>query len=210
MISKYPQSRKDHWEKVYTEKDENQVSWFQEKPVVSLEWIQELQPEPDSRVLDVGGGDSRLVDHLLSAGYRDITVLDISSRALDRSKSRLGTKGEAIHWMEADAVNITMEAPVDLWHDRAAFHFLTEEADIRSYVRGMKKGIKPGGHAIIATFSKAGPTRCSGIPVQQYAPGDLEALLAPEFELLRSRTMDHETPSGNSQNFLFTAFRRKS
>lgn len=210
MISKHPQSRKDHWEKVYSEKEENQVSWFQEKPAISLDWIQEMQPDPNSRVLDVGGGDSRLVDYLLETGYHNITVLDISSKALDRSKSRLGKKAERVQWMEADAVNFSLEAPVDLWHDRAAFHFLTEEQDIGSYIQLIKEGVKPGGHAIIATFSKAGPTRCSGISVQQYDQGDLEALLAPEFELIKSRNFDHQTPSGTTQNFLFTAFRKKS
>ncbi len=187
-----------------------EVSWFQEKPLISLQWISELQPGKDARILDVGGGDSRLVDFLLQDGYRGITVLDISEKALQRAQERLGEQARLVRWMEVDAVDFVIDGPVDLWHDRAAFHFLTDEADIKSYVRLLKEGVKAGGHAIIATFSKEGPTRCSGIPIKQCDTGELEDLLAPEFELRKFRPLEHQTPSGAKQHFTFTAFRRVS
>lgn len=210
MISKYPKERKEHWESIYTKKSSDEVSWYQERPETSLAWIKELSPGPDSEILDVGGGDSRLPDVLLESGYKKITVLDISGNALMRSKARMGEKAQFISWVEGDVVEFTLQFQVDVWHDRAAFHFLTENEDIAQYVKRIKDGVKEGGHAIIATFSKEGPKKCSGIEIRQYTSEELSALLSPEFELVKSETLDHATPSGSEQNFLFTAFRRIS
>jgi ubiquinone/menaquinone biosynthesis C-methylase UbiE len=201
-------SRQAHWSQIYTSKRENEVSWFQENPAPSLELIAEAGVAPLSAVVDVGGGASRLVDALLEKGFRDITVLDISEAALAAAKARLGERGQSIRWVVADVTEWRPEAAAfDLWHDRAAFHFLTEAGDRTAYVARMTRAVKPGGHAIIATFALDGPERCSGLPVQRYDGRSVGEAIGDRFELIRTRPEVHVTPWGAKQSFQFSLFR---
>ena len=202
------ESRQAHWQNVYTSKSENEVSWFQESPAPSLALIAELDTPPDADIIDIGGGASRLVDHLLDLGFHDVTVLDLSAAALDAAKARLGERAGRAHWFVADAT--TWEPPriYDLWHDRAAFHFLTEARDRDAYIARLRQGLKIGGHAIMATFALDGPEKCSGLPVMRYDAARLGQTLGPEFMLLQSGRSDHATPWGSQQHFQFSVFRR--
>jgi trans-aconitate methyltransferase len=186
--------RKSHWQAVYTTKAEHEVSWFQENPAPSLELIDLLGPMPESALVDIGGGASRLVDSLLARGFHDVTVLDISAAALDAARARLGEQASRVQWVVADVTKWSPARTFDLWHDRAAFHFLTDPADRSAYVSRMKQAIKPGGHAIIAAFAIDGPEKCSGLPVHRYDAAGLAGELGEGFELLDSRRHDHSTP----------------
>ena len=200
--------RKSHWQAVYTTKAEHEVSWFQENPAPSLELIDLLRPRPESAIVDIGGGVSRLVDSLLARGFHDVTVLDISAAALDATRARLGKQASRVQWVVADVTKWSPARTFDVWHDRAAFHFLTDPADRSAYVSRMKQAIKPGGHAIIATFAIDGPEKCSGLPVHRYDAAGLAGELGEGFELLDSRRHDHSTPWKSSQPFQFCTFRR--
>lgn len=202
-------SRQTHWENVYTTRGEREVSWFQERPALSLELIHAAGTTPHSSVIDVGGGASRLVDALLADGFEAVTVLDISELALAAAKGRLGNKASGATWIIADIATWEPPRQYDLWHDRAVLHFLTEEADRAAYVARLKKALRRGGHAIIGTFALDGPERCSGLPVVRYDAKSLAALLGPEFELLDTRRQDHHTPMGGVQRFQFSLFRRR-
>ena len=201
--------RQDHWDNVYTTKGENEVSWFQESPAPSLELMTIAGATLRSRVIDVGGGASRLADALLELGLQEVTVLDLSEAALAAAKSRLGTRAGQIEWIVADVT--TWEPPLhayDLWHDRAAFHFLTGESDQAAYVANLTKVLKLGGHAIIATFAPDGPERCSGLPIVRYDAETLARVLGAGFKLVESRRHAHRTPWGSEQRFQFSLFRR--
>jgi SAM-dependent methyltransferase len=202
------ESRQAHWQNVYTNKGENEVSWFQESPAPSLALIAQIGVTPASGIIDIGGGASRLVDHLIDQGFRDITVLDLSAAALEAARARLGERALRAHWLVADATTWEPSRVYDLWHDRAAFHFLTEEHDRAAYVARLKRGLKIGGHAIIATFALDGPEKCSGLPVMRYDPTQLEQTLGAGFRLLRSHGNDHATPWGSQQRFQFSVFQR--
>jgi len=202
------ESRQAHWEDVYTKKGENEVSWFQESPAPSLELIAQIGATPASAVIDIGGGTSRLVDHLVDQGFEDITVLDLSEAALATAKARLGGRGAKVHWIAADATVWEPLKAYDVWHDRAAFHFLTEESDRAAYVARLERAVRIGGHAIIATFALDGPERCSGLPVVRYDPGTLGETLGGKFQLLSTRRHAHATPWGSDQSFQFSVFRR--
>ena len=202
------ESRQAHWQNVYTSKGENEVSWFQESPAPSLALIAEVDTPPDAGIIDIGGGASRLVDHLLDQGFRDVTVLDLSAAALEAAKARLGERAGRARWFVADATTWEPSRTYDLWHDRAAFHFLTEERDRDAYIARLRQGLKIGGHAIIATFALDGPEKCSGLPVMRYDSARLAQTLGPGFELLQSGNSDHATPWGSQQHFQFSAFRR--
>jgi SAM-dependent methyltransferase len=201
-------SRQSHWENVYTSKGESEVSWFQESPAPSLALIAGIGATPASVIIDIGGGASRLVDHLIDQGFRDITVLDLSAAALEAARARLGERALRAHWLVADATTWEPSRDYDLWHDRAAFHFLTEEHDRAAYVARLKRGLKIGGHAIIATFALDGPEKCSGLPVMRYDPARLGQTLGAGFNLLRSHGNDHATPWGSQQRFQFSVFQR--
>ncbi len=200
--------RRAHWENVYATKGENEVSWFQESPAISLELLRTAGASPNSAVLDVGGGASRLVDVLFDAGYRSVTVLDLSEEALSRAKARLGARAAEAAWVAADVTDWTPPRSYDVWHDRAAFHFLTEPADRDAYVRCLLAALRPGGHAIIATFAPDGPERCSGLPVVRYDAAGLGAVLGPSLAWIETRRQDHRTPGGVIQRFQFSLFRR--
>jgi 2-polyprenyl-3-methyl-5-hydroxy-6-metoxy-1,4-benzoquinol methylase len=201
-------SRKTHWERVYTTKGEREVSWFQENPAPSLELIGLAGLPTDAAVIDIGGGASRLVDALAERKIGKITVLDLSAVALDAARERLGEKGADVKWVVADVTTWEPSQTYDLWHDRAALHFLTDASDRSAYVGNLKKAVRPGGHVIIGTFALDGPERCSGLPIVRYDAGVLGAILGIEFELMDSRRHDHTTPWGAVQRFQFSTFRR--
>ncbi|WP_063994910.1 class I SAM-dependent methyltransferase [Bradyrhizobium sp.] len=200
--------RQAHWQSVYATKAEREVSWFQEDPAPSLDLIAEAGISTDARIIDVGGGASRLVDGLLERGFSRVAVLDLSTRALEAAKMRLGRRGDAVAWIVADVTTWNPSDTYDLWHDRAAFHFLTDSADRDAYVACLKKAVRPHGHVIIATFASDGPERCSGLRIVRYDPDALAATLGPSFELVASRRHDHVTPGGNTQRFQFSRFLR--
>jgi 2-polyprenyl-3-methyl-5-hydroxy-6-metoxy-1,4-benzoquinol methylase len=201
-------SSKAHWENVYSTKREREVSWFQDNPAPSLELIAMTGISPEAAIIDVGGGASRLVDVLVERKLGRITVLDISAAALDLTKKRLGERAASVTWEIADVTKWEPSQRYDLWHDRAAFHFLTDEADQTAYVGRLKKAVKPGGYVIIATFALDGPERCSGLPIVRHDAGSLSAILGNEFEVIDVRRHDHTTPSGAVQRFQFSTFRR--
>ncbi len=200
--------RKAHWENVYSTKDETAVSWFQETPSPSLELLDFIGAEKSSAIIDVGGGASRLVDHLLARNFANVTVLDLSAKALAASRARLGDEGDKVKWIAADATEWRPSEIYDIWHDRAAFHFLTGEDAQDAYLRRLRQALRPGGHAIIGTFALDGPEKCSGLPVCRHSPESLAALLGPDFALLDSRRHEHATPWASVQKFQFSAFRR--
>ncbi len=201
--------RKVHWENIYQTKDFKEVSWYQARPHTSIDFIRQSGLPLNAGIIDVGGGDSLLVDHLLDMGYSNLTVLDISEAALDRARKRLGPKAESVKWIVADVGSFVAEEVYELWHDRAAFHFLTDEQDIAHYVRNAAKAIAPGGIMVLGTFSDQGPTRCSGIEIRQYSGEALAKRFEEDFEKQSCTTLDHSTPSGKIQNFTFCSFRRK-
>jgi 2-polyprenyl-3-methyl-5-hydroxy-6-metoxy-1,4-benzoquinol methylase len=200
--------RKAHWENVYTTKSEKEVSWFQENPAPSLELIALAGLHADARIIDIGGGASRLVDALVGQKIGQVTVLDLSAAALDAAKKRLGDSGAAVEWVIADVTTWEPSQAYDLWHDRATFHFLTNASDRSAYVRHLKKAVRSGGHVIMGTFAPDGPERCSGLPVMRYDAGMLGAILGADFRLIDSRCHDHTTPWGAVQRFQFSTFRR--
>ena len=201
---------RSHWENIYTTKDTQKVGWFQPRPAQAISLIEELALPKDSSIIDIGGGDSYLVDFLLADDYRNVTVLDISTKAIEKAKLRLAEKSEFPDWVVSDIREFEPSRQYDLWHDRAAFHFLTEEEDIRNYVETAKNGIIENGLMIIGTFSDKGPTTCSGLPVRQYALEELQQTFSPYFETVKKFNIDHITPSGQSQNYSFCVFRKKN
>jgi SAM-dependent methyltransferase len=202
--------RKAHWENVYITKGEKEVSWFQESPAPSLELMTLAGLSADAAVIDIGGGASRFVDALVERKIGRITVLDLSAAALDAAKERLGDKGARVEWVVADITTWEPFQTYDLWHDRAAFHFLTNASDRSAYVCHLKKAVRSGGHVIIGTFALDGPERCSGLPIMRYDEGMLGAILGTDFRLIDSRRHDHTTPWGIVQRFQFSTFRRDS
>lgn len=194
---------RDHWQKVYATRAPTEVSWYQPIPERSLALIRGTGVPPDAALLDVGGGASTLVDHLLVAGYTDVTVLDIAAAALGAARTRLGEAAVRVRWIEADVTRFTPERRYVLWHDRAVFHFLVEPDRRQRYLDVLGAALAPGGHLILATFGPLGPTRCSGKPVHRYSAADLDALLAPRYRLIRSEIEDHLTPAGQPQQFLY-------
>jgi SAM-dependent methyltransferase len=204
------ESRHTHWQNVYTKKGENEVSWFQENPAPSLELIAQVGATPASVIIDIGAGASRLVDSLIDRGFKDVTVLDLSEAALEAAKARLGSSAARVDWIVADATVWEPLKAYDIWHDRATFHFLTEECDRAAYVARLERAVKVGGYAIIATFALDGPERCSGLPVARYDPASLSQTLGRRLQLVHTRLDAHATPWGSNQSFQFSVFRRRS
>jgi trans-aconitate methyltransferase len=200
---------KEHWENVYSTKEENQQSWFQQYPHTSIEFIELFNLPFDANIIDIGGGDSHLVDVLLEQGYSNIYVLDISENSIARAKKRLGKKAEAVHWIVSDFIEYVPEIKFDLWHDRAAFHFLTTHENIDKYVALAEKTIRPGGYLILGTFSEQGPRQCSGLEIKQYSEASMSHHFEKGFERIKCITEDHVTPFHITQNFIFCSFRKK-
>jgi SAM-dependent methyltransferase len=203
-------SRQAHWEDVYITKDETVVSWFQDSPAPSLELIAQAGRGTDTDIIDIGGGASRLADHLLERGFRRVTVLDISQAAIDLACLRLGRRASEAQWITADVMQWPPSRAFDIWHDRAAFHFLTDPADRAAYVVRLSEALRPGGHAIIATFAVDGPERCSGLPVNRYDAEGLSRELGEAFTLVETRRHDHVTPSNATQRFQFSLFQKRA
>ena len=200
--------RHEHWQRVYTTKGEHHVSWFESVPAVSLRLIEAAGLTPETCVLDVGGGDSRLVDYLAARGLDCLAVLDVSEAALERAQRRLGERATLPIWIAADVTSDWSLTPMDIWHDRAAFHFLVDVSDRAHYVRHLRETLKLNGSAIIATFALDGPERCSGLPVSRYSPATLAAELGDGFALVESEPHSHQTPSGVLQSFQYSRFLR--
>lgn len=203
------EDRKEHWNKVYENKKATEVSWYEPMPETSLNYIADCKLEKDAAIIDIGGGDSFLAEFLIGKGYTDITVVDISENAIKRAKERLGEKADEITWIVADAAEFEPQRQYDLWHDRAAFHFLTEDTQVEKYLKNVKQAVKPGGYVVMGTFSETGPTKCSGIEIRQYSISDMQELFADGFTTMSCKNIDHETPSGGTQNFTFCSFRKK-
>lgn len=199
--------RQSHWENVYTTKGEGEVSWYEDTPALSLELLREAGLTSSMSVIDIGGGASRLVDALVSEGQAQMTVLDLSSAALETAKSRLANP-ERVQWLVSDVTAWAPDRQYDLWHDRAAFHFLTAAEDQQAYVRVLRKALKHGGRAVIGTFAPDGPEKCSGLPVARYDPEALQAVLGQQFRLISTRRHEHATPWGAVQKFQFSIFEK--
>lgn len=197
---------REHWQKVYGNKDSMDVSWYQSKPEVSLRFFKELNIQKEAAVIDVGGGDGNLVDYLLQEGYSDITVLDISEKALEKSIQRLGEKAKLVNWIVADINGFAPAKKFDVWHDRAVLHFLTDEADRKLYLETANSYLKPNAKIIIGAFSDQGPDKCSGLPVKQYNESSLSAFVKKYFHKIKCITADHLTPFNTIQNFLYCSF----
>lgn len=201
--------RTTHWQNVYATKSETEVSWFQASPTISLEMIRAASPDRAAAIIDIGGGASRLVDALLQDGYRNLAVLDLSANALDAAKKRIGATASKVDWIVDDATTWRPAKTWDIWHDRAAFHFLTDPHDRAAYVERLRSAVAPDGQVIIATFAPDGPEKCSGLPVQRHDSASLSAELGPEFELAETRSETHHTPWHSTQAFQFSRFRRR-
>ncbi|MBU1303990.1 MAG: class I SAM-dependent methyltransferase [Alphaproteobacteria bacterium] len=197
--------RLSHWDSVYTAKNEDEVSWFEPSPDLSLELLSEAGLRTDMSFVDIGGGASRLVDALVRLQVADIAVLDLSEAALRTAQARL-TAANGVSWIAADVTTWVPDRAYDLWHDRAAFHFLTIDSDQQAYVHTLRRALRPGGRAIIGTFASDGPEKCSGLPVARYGAESLQAVLGDDFRLLFSRRHEHSTPWGSSQRFQFSTF----
>jgi 2-polyprenyl-3-methyl-5-hydroxy-6-metoxy-1,4-benzoquinol methylase len=201
-----PLQAREHWQQMYSTRQEQELSWFEAAPGISLELLLTPQLDKDAQVLDVGGGASRLVDALLDRGFTQPTVLDISEAALEKSKLRLDGRASDVHWIIADITSWEPDVKYRAWHDRAVFHFLTTAEQRFAYRSTLGKAVAPGGTVVIGTFALDGPERCSGLPVQRYSPESLAAELGRSFSLTTVRWVDHATPAGKVQRFQFSRF----
>lgn len=197
-----------HWDTIYKTKQLSEVSWYQPTPFTSLDFIQASKLPKTAEIIDIGGGDSFLVDHLLKLGYNNITVLDISELAIERAKKRLGLKASKITWIIEDIKHFKANNQYDIWHDRAAFHFLTENEDIAVYYQKTVQYLSKNGQLVISTFSDQGPNKCSGIETSQYTEEKLTKLFSPSFRLINSININHSTPFDTKQNFVFCHFEK--
>ena len=195
---------KEHWDTVYRTKAPDGVSWYRPHLERSRARIRRAAPEPSSAIIDIGAGESTLVDDLLAGGYGNVTVLDISATAIEVAKQRLGARAQAVTWITADIAQTTLPAErYDVWHDRAVFHFLTQPEQREAYVRQVARAMKPGGHVIVATFGPEGPERCSGLDVVRYDADSLHGEFGSRFRLIEHATELHQTPFGTTQQFLY-------
>ncbi len=193
-----------HWERIYGSRKPTEVSWYQPEAAVSLRLIQQAAPNRLAPIIDVGGGASTLVDGLLAEGYDNVTVLDLSAAALAQARARLGAVATSVRWLEADVLAVELLASgYQVWHDRAVFHFLTDANDRRRYVDQVRHAVRIGGHVLVATFARDGPTHCSGLEVVRYAPDELHAQFGADFQMLDSVHEEHRTPSGGVQPFVY-------
>lgn len=201
-------TRKIFWEDIFATKKSNEVSWHQKTPETSLAFLNSFNLPKTAKIIDIGGGDSLFVDNLIKLGYQNITVLDISEKAIERAKTRLGEKAEKIKWIVSDVTEFKPDTEYDFLHDRAAFHFLTDEEDIEKYVTIMKHTVNINGYLVIGTFSEEGPKKCSGLDIKQYSEMSMSFRFQNYFQKLKCITVDHMTPFGTIQNFLFCSFKR--
>jgi SAM-dependent methyltransferase len=197
-----------YWDHIYADRDPAEVSWYQAHPEHSLSLINDTAIGSTARIIDVGGGASTLVDHLLGAGYRNLTVLDIAAIPIERARQRLGERAKQVNWLVGDITNYSTPQPFDIWHDRAVFHFLTSQQDRARYVESMLNALTPNGQVIIATFADSGPCQCSGLEVVRYNPAMLSNTLGPRLHLVETFTEEHHTPDGGVQEFIYCRFSR--
>jgi SAM-dependent methyltransferase len=200
-------TRKNHWETVYETKNPNEVSWTQEIPKTSLDFIKSFDLTKKSKIIDIGGGDSKLVDFLIEEGFENITVLDISAKAIEKAKTRLGVNAEKVNWIVSDITEFEPNETFEVWHDRATFHFLTSEEQIEKYMKTARKSVS--GYLTVGTFSENGPKKCSGLDIKQYSEETLTAEMENGFEKIKCITEDHITPFETKQNFIFCSFKRQ-
>jgi cyclopropane fatty-acyl-phospholipid synthase-like methyltransferase len=200
---------KEHWEKVFATKAENEVSWFQPYPKTSVGFLELFNLPLDANIIDIGGGDSHLVDVLIEKGYSNIYILDISENALNRAKQRLGEKASLVHWIIADVINFKPDIKFDFWHDRAAFHFLTTKEKIDTYVQLAENSINKNGYLVLGTFAEGGPEKCSGLEIKQYSEASMSNRFERKFRRIKCITEEHQTPFNTTQHFLFCSFRKK-
>ena len=198
--------RKEHWQRIYQSNQSNEASWYQGRPDISLQFMEELKVNKEASIIDVGGGDSTLVDHLLQRGYTDITVLDISAIALEKAKHRLGKKATLVNWMVADILQFNSERKYDFWHDRAVFHFFLREKEAEAYFNIASNTIKQEGKMLLGTFATDGPEICSGLSVQRYSQETITSRAKKFFEKIKCITTEHLTPAKTIQPFLFCSF----
>jgi SAM-dependent methyltransferase len=203
------ENQKEHWENVFATKQETEVSWFQEYPKTSIAFIELFNLPLTANIIDVGGGDSHFVDALLAKGFQHIYVLDISANAIERAKKRLGEKANDVNWIVSDITNFQPNIKFDFWHDRAAFHFLTDEAKINKYVNIAENAIIKNGCLILGTFSEDGPQKCSGLEIKQYNETSMSSRFEVAFERIKCIAENHATPFNTTQNFLFCSFQKK-
>ena len=200
--------KKEHWEDVYEKKTDHQVSWYQDVPETSLRLVNELQLSLESSIIDIGGGNSNFTIELQKIGYKNLSVLDISGLALMRTKKKMGDASKAVHWMESDVLDLSELTKYDVIHDRATFHFLTQEDDIKKYVDVVSDAMIRGGHLVISTFSPTGPEKCSNLQVSQYSSSTLSLLFKENFVLTRSFNEINTSPYNTTQDFVFCVFTR--
>lgn len=201
--------RTQHWENIYSNKPFCEMSWYQESPDQSLLLIKDTGVAKNAPIIDIGGGDSVLTEYLLKEGYSNLSVLDISSKAIERAKSRLGHEAGKVQWICSDMLDYEIQSPVSIWHDRAAFHFLRSADDIKKYVHKAAQAIRPDGFLIIGTFAEDGPEKCSGIEIKRYGAAELQETFKSDFQLLKLISHAHQTPSGKTQQFNFCLMSRK-
>lgn len=200
--------RQAHWDSVFASKNLEERSWYEPTPGFALDLLKQLSLPKDAAIIDVGGGDSLLVDHLLDLGYRNLSVLDISAKALEKAQARLGERARLVQWICSDVTDFTTDHSYDFWHDRAAFHFLTAVADIQHYAQTAAQAIKPGRFLVIGTFSEQGPKKCSGLEIKQYSEQSLAHVFDNQFKKIRCQQVDHLTPTQAIQQFIFCAFKK--
>ncbi|MFT5753437.1 MAG: SAM-dependent methyltransferase [Flavobacterium sp.] len=199
---------KEHWEKVFTTKAEDEVSWFQKKPETSIQLIQALKLPKEAKIIDIGGGDSYLIDSLIELGFTNLFLLDISESAILRSKNRLGANADRVTYIVSDVLDFKPAEKFDAWHDRASFHFLTDESDILKYKAIVSDALTSNGNFVLGTFSDEGPLKCSGLDISQYSVEKILALFEDTFEMENCFTEDHQTPFETTQNFIFCSFKK--
>ena len=203
------ENNKSHWENVFAAKKSNEVSWTQKFPKTAISYIEDLKLSKTANIIDVGGGDSNLADILLISGFQNIWVLDISEFALERAKARLGKLAENVNWIVSDIIDFTPEVKYDFWHDRALFHFLTEQAHIEKYVATINNAVADDGNFLLGTFSVNGPLKCSGLQIKQYSENTMEQTFAAGFDVIKCFTENHKTPFDTIQNFQFCGFKKR-
>lgn len=201
-------NKKSHWENVFATKNPNEVSWTQKYPKTAMNYLEELNLSKTANIIDIGGGDSNLVDALLEKGYENIWVLDISELALERAKKRLGKNADLIHWVVSDITEFKPEVKFNFWHDRAVFHFLTDEDSINKYLAIIKEAINTEGNFLLGTFSENGPLKCSGLEIKQYSENSMKETFKNNFETLKCFKENHKTPFDTLQNFQFCGFKK--
>lgn len=201
--------KKAHWENVFATKKETEVSWFQQKPETSIRFFVDNTIPKDAKIIDIGGGDSYLIDSLLDLGYTNLFLLDISANAIERIKNRLGDKALNVTFIVSDVLDFQLETTFDVWHDRASFHFLTTGKEIETYKNLVSNSISTTGYLFLGTFSENGPLKCSGLEITQYSESKFESIFGTNFEKLNCFTENHQTPFDTTQNFIFCTFKKK-